>query len=44
MLDDGEGREEEDGRGLRAGLVLVVFVGDGDVGGGEFQFLNQLNQ
>lgn len=40
MLDYLERREEEDGCGLGAFFVEMVFVWDGDVGGGEFEFLH----
>ena len=39
VLDYLEGGEEEDGCWLGAIFVVVVFVWDGDVGGGEFEFL-----
>lgn len=44
VVDEDEGREEEDGRGLlRAGCALVVLVRNGDVGGGEFEFLRVMS-
>jgi len=40
VVDEGEGGEEEDGCWSGGGGVVVVVIGEGQVGGGEHEFLD----